>query len=113
MCYNIRYFEKHNRGGTKAIWSERQVALYHTFDMSKQSSLWILIQPSESIESRLQNVMHDMQSQDLVPADHFDLHAMFALVLAANWRSYINYLEDQLSELVRSKKNQTFGMLTY
>ena len=101
MCYNIRYFEKHNRRDTKAIWSERQVALYHSFDMSKQSSLWILIQPSESIESQLQNVVHNMQSQDLVPSEHFDLHAMFALVLAATWRSYINYLEDQLSELVR------------
>ena len=105
MCYNIRYFEKHNRGGTKAIWSERQVALYHTFDLSKQSSLWILIQPSENIELRLQNVVYDMQSQDLVPSDHFNLHAMFVLVLAANWRLYINYLEDWLSDLVRSKQN--------
>ena len=105
MCYNIRYFEKHNRGDTKAIWSERQIALYHNFDLSQQSSLWILIQPSENIELRLQNVVYDIQSQELVPSDHFDLHAMFVLVLAANWRSYINYLEDWLSDLVRSKQN--------
>ncbi|ERF72672.1 hypothetical protein EPUS_09491 [Endocarpon pusillum Z07020] len=109
LCYNVRYFEKHNRPGTKAIWSERQVALYHTFDLDDQSSLWIIIQPSKSMELKLQSCVHDIKDFDLLPSDHLDIHALFVSVLASNWRSYINYLEDQLSEVDEKALNSSVG----
>lgn len=65
------------------------------------------------MESRLQNFVHDIENRDLAPSDHLDLHALFVSVLAANWRSYINYLEDRFLEMVRpNKSNWYFSILT-
>ena len=53
------------------------------------------------MESHLKSYLHDIENSSLALSDHLDLHALFVSILAADWRSYINYLEDQLSQVVR------------
>lgn len=99
-CYTVRYFDKHNRPDTKALWSERQVAIYHRFDVINITSVWVIIQASEGMRSGLRDFLNSATAKNLSSTDHLNLHLFFFLELAENWRAYINFLEAQLLEMV-------------
>jgi hypothetical protein len=100
MCYTVRYFDKHNRPNTNAIWSERQTAIYQSFEITDRISVWVLIQSSESMRSGIRKFLAKAEQQDITLADHLKPHLFFFLQLADNWRAYINFLESQLSDIV-------------
>jgi hypothetical protein len=101
MCYNIRYFDLHHRPHTKGLWSERQVAVYQCFNIVNKTSMWVVIQASAGIKSRLKDFLTAFGGAKLAATDHMNLHLLFFLELAGNWRSYINFLEVQLMEMAR------------
>jgi hypothetical protein len=101
MCYNIRYFDLHNRPHTKALWSERQMAVYQCFNIVDKTSMWVIIQASTRIKSRLKDFLTASNGTKLAATDHVKLHLLFFFELAGNWRAYINFLDVQLMEMVR------------
>lgn len=100
MCYTVRYFDKNNRPNTKAVWSERHVAIYHRLDISTLTSVWIIIQSSSGMRSGLGKFLSSVETTKISLLDHLHLHLFFLLELADNWRAYINFLEAQLNEMV-------------
>jgi hypothetical protein len=99
-CYTVRYFDKHNRPNTKALWSERQVAIYHRFDVTNITSVWVIVQSSVGVRSGLREFLTSAAEKKLFSADHLNLHLFIFLELANNWRAYTNFLEAQLVEMV-------------
>jgi hypothetical protein len=99
-CYTVRYFDKNNRPNTKALWSERQVAIYHRFDIINIASVWIIVQATAGMRSGLRGFLTSAAEKNPSLTDHLNLHLFFFLELGNNWRAYINFLEVQLVEMV-------------
>lgn len=89
-----------NRTNTKAIWSERQVAIYYQLDLANTASTWIVFQASQGMKNGIKEYLDTAAGQDHSLINHFGLHVFFLLELAGKWRDYINFLECQLVELV-------------
>ena len=100
MCYSIRYFDRNSRPDTKAIWSERHVAFYHSLDHDNAKFRWIVVQPPKRIESCIRDAVQALVGREITWTEQLKLHAIFMSVIANTWRAYINYLEGLLSELV-------------
>jgi hypothetical protein len=101
MCYNIRYFDLHNRPHTKALWSERQMAVYQCFNIVDKTSIWVIIQAPARIKSRLRDFLAAPCGTKLAATDHVAPHLLFFFQLAGSWRAYVNFLDVQLMEMVR------------
>jgi len=52
------------------------------------------------MRSGLREFLTSAVEKKLFSTDHLNLHLFFFLELANNWRAYINFLEDQLMEMV-------------
>lgn len=103
ICYNIKYAERNYRLPDEP-WSVRQTCIYQKFERSKKSSTWILVQPSEKMQSRIREVFKARTMEDIEGSVHnpLDLHLVFLSAAAENWRWYYNSLENALVEMVRS-----------
>lgn len=102
ICYNIKYVEKNERLENDP-WSVRQTCVYQKFEYSKKSSTWILVQPSEKVQSRLPEVFKARTTEDIENSVHnpLDVHLVFLSAAAENWRWYYNSLEEKLADMVR------------
>lgn len=109
LSYNIRQFERHGRD-LDDPWSCRQSAIHHRLVFSGtdcvQSSI-VIIQPPEAIQ------------QDLVqPNSHrnshpMDVHLRFLHRGLLNWREYLNYISDNLRDLVSYFFSAPEGMINF
>ena len=91
----------HDRPDTNTLWSERQVAVYHRYDMDSKSSIWLILQAPTRIKRIMKDIIAAASGKRLTLADHMSLHLLFFVELGSKWRRYINYMEEQLAELVR------------
>jgi hypothetical protein len=64
-------------------------------------SVWVIVQASAGMKSGAREFLSSVKEKDLASTDHLNLHLLFLVELARNWRSYINFLEAQLVEMVR------------
>lgn len=103
ICYNIKYVERNYRLPDEP-WSVRQTCIYQKFEYSKKSSTWILVQPSEQVQSRIREVFRSRTTEDIGDSVHnpLDMHLVFLSAAAENWRWYYNSLEEKLVEMVRN-----------
>lgn len=97
----MRYVELNgrNRGDP---WSVRQTAVYHQLSLDTKRSRWIILQPSESVRTRLKYVLKGEYLNDR--SSGFDClvpHMLFLSAMVANWQEYIEHLHSELSRLVR------------
>ncbi|KAF2732805.1 hypothetical protein EJ04DRAFT_565675 [Polyplosphaeria fusca] len=94
FMYNLRYAAKHGRQ-RRNPWAIRHMAIYHRFNLNTQSSLWILLQPSEDSYNDLKKLYHDTDCRG--QSGHRGLlHELFFWDVEGNWREYINYLQKEL-----------------
>ncbi|KAH8882491.1 hypothetical protein GQ53DRAFT_831382 [Thozetella sp. PMI_491] len=91
MCYNIRYPERTNRD-FEYPWGLRHMAVCQVYSPEELSSQWILLQPSRLIESRLEPILQNTESSDVLSA----LNVMILASTEANWRLYVNHLESEI-----------------
>jgi hypothetical protein len=108
LCYNVRYFDKNNRPNTKAVWSERQVAIYHRFNVAKFTSSWIIVQASANMKSQLRNYLAAIPNGNTLN-DQITPHLLFLLELESNWQAYIDFLEAQITETVSCHVTQNIS----
>merc|ERR1711939_873721 len=92
LCYNVQYFEKHGRN-LEDPWSCRQSVIYHKYDMAKNCSIWVTVQPPDTWESSLKDLCHHRLSHPLF------MHLRFIRSAAANFRDYLNYISSKLLDL--------------
>lgn len=78
------------------------MAVYHQFDVTLQESVWILLQPSESVKSRLHAALQaSRQTKEGRGANAFvELHLFYFMSTERRWREYITDLESELNKLV-------------
>jgi hypothetical protein len=93
ICYNMQYFEKHERD-THDPWSCRQSVVYHRYFFDNASSIWLVVQPPRAWESGLDDLQYDLSSHPLVH------HLRFIRAAAANLRAYLNSISQSFLDLV-------------
>ncbi len=96
--YGLRYAELNKRGGNRP-WSIRQTAIYHQYTAVDKSSSWVMIAPSERIQSSLD--LYVGSCTDLAALNPFEIHVLIVDSALANWRSYIIALTEQITHQVR------------
>lgn len=93
LCYNIRHFELHGRD-LEDPWSCRQSVVYQKHYHASRCSKWIMIQPPKLVLLELAKIQNFGEAHPLA------FHARIFESAIANWRPYLNYMTEQLLELV-------------
>ncbi|KAH6656533.1 hypothetical protein BKA67DRAFT_654865 [Truncatella angustata] len=114
--------EKHNPDDW--VWSTRQAAFHHQFDMKEGTSLWILTAARGYLQERVQRLVGQRGSQTAIAStDEDDLesreedrtfttteksfiaslsvHLMIAQYASGDWRGHIRWLEQMLEKRTR------------
>ena len=103
--YNLRYADKHGRD-RKNPWSIRHTAIYQQFNSVTQSSIWILLQPSEASYRDFKDALEHLDCTTLSGQSKLFLHELFFWNADRNWRDYINFLQRELLTLVSDHFNE-------
>ena len=102
LCYIVRYVANHGRkSGTP--WSIRQTAVYQQYDARSDRTCWIFVQPSVKFRAQVKRYLGRKLSvcKDTGHRSPIVVHLMLFNSTELEWRAYINYLEEQLTQLVR------------
>ena len=57
------------------------------------------------MELNLQHALCIIEKEDLMLANHLNLHMLLITIPNINWRPYLNYLEDLFLEIISSGDN--------
>ena len=93
LCYNVRYFELHGRD-LEDPWSCRQSAIHQKYYFTNGCSNWIIVQPPKLFSAALRDIEMDQIGCSM------NLHIRYLAAAMANWRPYLNYMTEKLTELV-------------
>jgi hypothetical protein len=99
FVYNLRYPEEHGRD-LRDPWSMRHTAIYQKYDVEKDTSVWILLQPSKACYQQLRQIFLSDKFGSLQKHRKHFWHMLFMWSFEQNWRDYINFLEKDLTTLV-------------
>ncbi|KAH8164462.1 hypothetical protein CIB48_g3776 [Xylaria polymorpha] len=97
IAYAYRYMAKNGRKDGSG-WSVRQTAVYQKTELTTQCSVWILVQPSESVLKRFKSICQDF-SLDGYTRQHALPHLVFKNSALEEWKSFTNYLRSSLQVL--------------
>lgn len=100
LCYNIRYVERHGRG-TGDPWSLRQTGIYQQYYPVVKRSVWILLEPSKTLQERLRAILDSKPTNsDVAERNPMLLHTLILFMTASNWGSYLDDLDSEVKALV-------------
>lgn len=100
LCYNIRYVERNGRG-TGDPWSLRQTGIYQKYYPAAKRSVWILLEPSKTLQERLRTILNSKRSDsDVGERSPMLLHTLILFMTASNWGSYLDDLDSEVKALV-------------
>ncbi|KAF8244822.1 hypothetical protein K440DRAFT_608859 [Wilcoxina mikolae CBS 423.85] len=98
LCYTLKFGV--NNGRKEPLdpyaWSIRQTSVYQKFRYSERNSTWILVQPAESVQSRLMAAVSNQQEDDVMESpiqNPLKMHLLFLSAVSEGWRDYYNHLE--------------------
>lgn len=112
IAYNVKHVARHGRASPHDPFSIRQTGIYQKFQSSSATSVWILLQPPETLSERLTAAAGHHQVSD--PVAQLGYHVFIFQCLSENWRDYINYFEENFTSLVRDNgATSALGKLTY
>ncbi len=94
------------RGDTESTvnpWTIRQVAIYQKFDIEMLQSDYIFIRLSTLMQIELQNALQKDMEQRLGFMTRWEsAHLIILRTLNENWRQFICYLDEGISDIVKS-----------
>lgn len=102
MCYNIRYFALHGRD-LEDPWSCRNFCVYQQCHVCDCHSIWLLIQTPKAQQDLLEHdlVTASADGGPLHPMAHpLELHTRMLKLFQQSWTDYLEYLDDQIQQLV-------------
>lgn len=112
-CFNLWSVEKSDR---PPYWPIRQTAVYHSFDVCTGRTAWINIKGNELMQKRITQALGS--TSQLQPSSLKTISGAFSASLltllivlewsAENWKSRINDLQKQLSDILMKAKNAPF-----
>ena len=93
--------ERHGRG-TGNPWSLRQTGIYQQSYHHAKLSVWVLLQPSKILRTRLLIVLGNksVQNSPIVEESPMLFHSLVLSLTASNWKSYLDDLDSEVKELV-------------
>ena len=104
MTYNFYHVEQHGRPHLEDPWSIRQTAAYQAFSFQNKTSAWIMVQLAEPLRNIIeQGLIENEASGRLIHGHWLQPIVIHALILTSSqrqWRRYIKYLAESLSNLV-------------
>ncbi|KAK6512285.1 hypothetical protein TWF481_001175 [Arthrobotrys musiformis] len=99
LGYLYKYVDLHGRELPKDPFVIRQTGVYHKYDPQAKRSVWIFIQPSESLKERLDALFSRYKDNPVDLALQIEIHFLVLTHAAKNWRPYIKYLEDKFDKI--------------
>lgn len=106
LCYTLKFGV--NNGRKEALdpyaWSIRQTSVYQKFRYSERNSTWILVQPAESVQSRLIAAVSNEKTngpEEALVQNPLKMHLLFLSAVSEGWRDYYNHLEKIFYHTVR------------
>ena len=98
-AYGLKYVELNSRSSSSP-WSIRQTAIYHqyAYKHDRYFSTWLLVAPSKGTKQSVETYVK--QSSDLSTLNPFEIHLLILDGSLANWRPYIVYLTEKITEQV-------------
>lgn len=81
------------------------MGVYSKFYTTSGNTTWILLQPSRYTSNRLEEVSAKDSNPNSQKRRHdFDIHVLLLWSASRNWTPYINDLEQDLKNMVRSSE---------
>ena len=105
--YTVRHFEEHGRPELQDPWSLRQMAVYQRYYFSVKRSVWIMIQPFQSCQSKLWNDSYRffrISDDDMAIPNPMSLHVQILCLTTSNWQWYFDTVRRKLSQFVSSSQ---------
>ncbi len=96
-AYALRYVESTYRD-SNSPWSLCPSVIYHKYDVSDQSSTWVMVSASGKIEQCLDRYLKC--SPNLVGLNPFEVHLLVLDAALADWRPYIINLTERIIKQV-------------
>ena len=101
-CYMLKYVQMHEDGPAINPWSIRQAALYQKFEVKSLESHHIFVRLSSAMQEALHHALQRSPNKECEFISRWEnVHMLFLKTLNANWRMYINYLDEEVSKIVR------------
>jgi hypothetical protein len=109
ICYNLKSVEP-SEYQPDMPWSIRQTAVYHSLDVVTGNSFWIIVKGDELVRDRIEAALlpsgiltqlDDLEIQITPFATSLATHMVIFDWCSENWRWYISFLEEVLSEKTR------------
>ncbi|CZT53096.1 uncharacterized protein RSE6_14535 [Rhynchosporium secalis] len=108
LCYNLKCVALKYGSGRREdwLWSPRQAAVHHQFDVGEGTALWIIASARDELQERVSELTGsegrlDDRTFDS-PAESFisglTVHLMLAQWATEDWRGYIRWLEQVLEK---------------
>ena len=98
----LKYVQMHEDGPTINPWSIRQAALYQKFEVKSLESHHIFVRLSSAMQEALHEALQRSPNRECEFISRWEnVHMLFLKTLNANWRMYINYLDEEVSKIVR------------
>lgn len=117
LCYNIKSVV--NKGGDEGRpmfnpWSTRQAAVHHQFDVVSGNTLWIVAKGNLDLQRRFTAMTKKKAPLDgrsfAMTEECFRsslaAHLLFCLSATEDWRGYIQWLEEKVTEIVSRENPQ-------
>lgn len=112
-CFNLWSVEESD---APPYWSIRQTAVYHSFDVCTGRTAWINIKGNELMQRRITQALgstSQLQPNSLkTTSGSFSASLLTLLIVlewsGENWKSRINDLQKQLSQILMKAKNAPF-----
>ncbi|KAI0900158.1 hypothetical protein F4806DRAFT_280206 [Annulohypoxylon nitens] len=106
-AFNLLSIERTSYADEKNQWPLRQVAMYHSFDVTNGRSLWIILKGNKlmarRIRSATENHRHLKAAEIKSPETSFvgglQVHMMTMEWCSENWAEYIDYLEAEVASI--------------
>ena len=101
ICYVLRFVEKHGRAGLSDPWSIRKTGIYQQYHFEAGRSRWILIQAPQATRNRLKSILEEEGDRTGQTEHHpVAVHLLFLLSCEQKWKSYLEYLSEELYNFV-------------
>jgi hypothetical protein len=108
LCYNVK--APFHKTAPHKIWTIRQAAIHHQFDVVEGTSLWVVTKGDLELKARIEQLTGPLGRPEdrslTTPQDCFRSSLAVHLLLChwsnEEWRWYIQSLEDEIDKKVRA-----------
>ena len=99
----LKYVELHDdEEPTINPWTIRQVVIYQKFDFQSLESSHIFVRLSKAMAEELHDALQINKDRGRELVGRWDrIHILYLRTLNENWRQYVNYLDEEVSKIVR------------